>query len=124
MSRLMTQSAFILLAFTGAASSASSATPSTSHGQISVAQVMQMLAKAPTDKTAQQVLTAYLAGVGEAVGVAASIGDATCRVSMGLNADNVRQALKAAAAGQNPAEAPATPLIVKDMLNRAGCRRQ
>ncbi|MBB3707328.1 chlorophyllide reductase [Aminobacter aminovorans] len=106
------------------AASPSTATPSTSRGLISVAQVMQMLEKAPTDRTAQQVLAAYLAGVGEAAGAVVSMGNATCRTSLRVNAGSVRQALKAAAAGQDTAETPATPLIVKDMLDRAGCKRQ
>lgn len=126
MSHCMTRPAVTLVAFAAAISAASSsmATPSTSRGPISVAQVMQMLEKAPADRTAQQVLTAYLAGVGEAASVVTSMGSAACQTSLSLNAANVRQALKAAAAGQDTAETPATPVIVKDMLNRAGCKRQ
>lgn len=101
----------------------SRAAPSTSRGQISVAQVLQMLEKSPTDQTARQVLTAYLAGVGEATSAVTSIGGATCRAPLSLNADNARQALKTIAA-RDMAETPATALIVKDLLNRAGCKRQ
>jgi hypothetical protein len=106
-----------------AATSSSSAAPSTSRGLISVAQVVQMLEKAPTDRTAQQVLTAYLAGVGEAAGAVASMGRATCRTSLNLSAANVEQALSSAATAQDAANTPATPLIVRDMLDRAGCKR-
>lgn len=106
------------------AASLSMAAPTTSRGQISVAQVVEMLEKAPTDRTAQQVLTAYLAGVGEAAGAVVSKGNATCRTSLSLNAANVGQALRSAAGGRDIGETPATPLIVEDMLNRAGCARR
>ncbi|MGJ4890648.1 chlorophyllide reductase [Bradyrhizobium sp. HKCCYLR20261] len=106
-----------------AATSPSSAASSTSQGLISVAQVIQMLEKAPTDRTAQQVLTAYLAGVGEAAGAVASMGRATCRTSLNLSAAQAGQALSSAAAAPDAAQTPATPLIVRDMLDRAGCKR-
>jgi hypothetical protein len=99
-----------------------SAAPSTSRGQISVAQVMEMLEKAPTEKAAQQVLTAYLAGVGETASMVAGTGGALpigCKSVLTLNDRNVRQAL--AASGNVSAETAATPLIVRDMLSRAGC---
>ncbi len=102
--------------------SPSLATPTTSRGQISVAQVTEMLGKAPTDRMAQQVLTAYLAGVGETAGAVAKIGDVTCQTSMSLNAANVGQAL-GRAGDRDAVETPATPLIVADMLKRAGCTR-
>lgn len=126
MSQRVTLQVIALVAFAAAISAASSsmASPSTSRGLITVAQVMQMLEKAPADRTAQQVLTAYLAGVGEAASAVISMGRAACQTSLSLNAANVRQALKASAAGQDTAETPAKPVIVKDMLNRAGCKRQ
>ncbi|MGX5669022.1 chlorophyllide reductase [Rhizobium daejeonense] len=101
----------------------SHATPSTSRGQISVAQVLQMLDRSPTDQTARQVLTAYLAGVGEAASAVTSVGGATCRATLSLSADTARRALKTVAA-RDMAETPATVLIVKDALNRAGCKPQ
>ncbi|MGY4303662.1 hypothetical protein ACVIJ6_000905 [Bradyrhizobium sp. USDA 4369] len=125
MSRCQTKLAITLVTFASAIPtvSPSFAAPSTSRGLISVTQVIQMLEKAPTDRTAQQVLTAYLAGVGEAAGAVASMGRATCRTSLNLSAAHVGQALSSAAAGQDAAETPATPLIVRDMLDRAGCKR-
>ena len=98
------------------------AAPSTANGQISVAQVQAMVDRAPTDKTAQQLLTAYLAGVGEAADVTLSMGGASCGTPMSLSAADVRQALRTAG-GQDPAAVAATPIIVRDMLSRAGCRR-
>ncbi|KRE09298.1 hypothetical protein ASE63_21560 [Bosea sp. Root381] len=126
MSRQLAKLAVALIPFAAVipAASPSIATPSTSHGQISVAQVMQMLEKAPSDRTAQQVMTAYLAGVGETASAVVSMGRATCRTALGLDAANIGKVLKTAAAGQNVAEIPATPLIVRDMLNRAGCKHR
>ncbi len=99
------------------------AASSTSRGQISVAQVIEMLDKAPTDRVAQQVLTAYLAGVGEAAGVAVDIGRASCARTLNLTADHVRQAISASVGKPDVAETWATPLIVRDMLARAKCKR-
>ena len=127
MSRHLPKPAIILVTFVAALSLAYSslaATPSTSRGLISVAQVMQMMEKAPADRTVQQILTAYLAGVGEAASTVAGMGSATCLRSLSLDVSNVGQVLKVAAAGQDAAETPATPLIVQDMLDRAGCKRQ
>lgn len=98
------------------------ATPSTARGHISVAQVMNMIETAPQDRMAQQILTAYLAGVGETASVMAGMGDATCRTALSLSADHVRRAL-AVIASRNEAETPATRVIVRDMLDRAGCHR-
>ncbi len=125
MSHRFTPSALALLSVTAAllAPPAARAASSTSHGLISVAQVMQMLEQAPTDRTAQQVLTAYLAGVGEAAGVVAEAGNTSCRTARSLSAADVRQAIGAAAAKPGSTEVAATPLIVRDMLERAGCRR-
>lgn len=116
-----------LTALTALAALALAATPaatatSTAQGQISVAQVQEMLDRAPTDKTAQQVLTAYLAGVGEAAGTTLSLGGASCRAPMNLSMADVHQAVRAAG-GQDAAAVAATPIIVRDMLARAGCRR-
>lgn len=98
------------------------ATPSTTRGHVSVAQVMHMLDTAPHDRMAQQVLTAYLAGVGETASIMAGMGDAICRTTLSLSAENVRRAVTVFGAG-NEAEAPATRVIVQDMLERAGCKR-
>lgn len=99
-----------------------SAASSTSRGEISVAQVVEMLQKASGDRMARQVLTAYLAGVGETVGLVTNISGITCQLAVSLSSANVSAALQAAASGQNAAETPATPLIVQDALARADCR--
>ena len=49
----------------------SQAAPSTSRGLISAAQIYEMLEKSPDDQMARQVLTADLAGAGEAASAAA-----------------------------------------------------
>lgn len=115
--------AFIIATAAVTLATPSLATPSTSRGQISVAQVLLMLDKSPTDQTARQVLTAYLAGIGEAVSAVTSLGGATCRSPISLSADTARQALETVAA-RDITETPATALIVKDAFNRAGCKRQ
>lgn len=99
-----------------------SAAPSTSQGQISVAQVIQMLDMAPGDRTAQQVLVAYLAGAGEAASIVVHMSGVSCKLTPSLNTVDVRHAINAAAARPDSAETPATPLIVRNMLDRAGCR--
>ncbi|MGJ4855318.1 chlorophyllide reductase [Labrys sp. La1] len=106
-------------------SSPAQAAPSTTRGQISVAQVVQMLEEAPRNAIAHQVLTAYLAGVGESAGVLVSLaaGKAACKTSLKLDDRTVRQALAPVAAdAANAAQIPATPVILRDMLTRAGCR--
>lgn len=106
-----------------AAAFPASANQSTQSGAISVAQVTQMLDQASGNRTAQQVLTAYLAGVGEAVGAVIDLGGASCRRPLSLSAGDARRAIAAVSAGQAGTTA-ATPLIVGDMLARAGCRRR
>lgn len=105
---------------------AAHAQPSTSRGQISVAQVRAMLDQAATNPSARQALTAYLAGAGETAGwlldAARDRGvlRAPCKRSLSLDADQARAAI-AGASGTAPTDTPATPLIVSDMLKRAGC---
>ena len=105
-----------------AAPSTVTAAPSTSQGQVSVTQVMEMLDKAPAERTAQQVLTAYLAGVGETAAAMVRLGSTVCRAPLGLSTATVRQAIRGAAAGEDAGETAATPLIIRDMLDRADCR--
>ena len=100
---------------------------STSRGQMSVAQVMMMLDHAATNPTARQTLIAYLAGAGETAGwlldAAADQGSPrySCARRLSLDDKTARQALERGAPGP-AAETAATPLIVGDMLKRAGCR--
>ncbi|MBS0246681.1 MAG: chlorophyllide reductase [Proteobacteria bacterium] len=119
------QTAHALIVGLAAASLAAPAlaTPSTTDGHVSIAQVMHMLDTAPHDRMAQQVLTAYLAGVGETASIMAGMGDAICRTTLSLSAENVRRAVSVSAA-RNQAETPATHVIVQDMLERAGCNRR
>ncbi|MBN9084980.1 MAG: hypothetical protein BGP04_06225 [Rhizobiales bacterium 62-17] len=99
------------------------AAPSTSRGEISVAQVMEMLEKAPNEATARQILLAYLAGVGETTGILVkAVGTrATCQGPLTLNDRAAHQALRTATRQGNAVETPATPLLVDDMIKRAGC---
>jgi|GEM_PF-788829 len=111
------------------AAPAIAATASTSNGQISVAQVMQMLDRADSDKQAGQLLQAYLGGLGESAGVLLSATDAkgkpyvTCSKPMGLNSGMVRDVLANGAPDkQNWGETAATPLLVNALVSMAGCR--
>jgi hypothetical protein len=106
---------------------AAHAAPSTSEGRISVQQVSEMLERAPTDPAAAQLLTAYLAGVGEA---AAGLLDfaqdaplAICAGRMQMSATTARAALSAGAGPKAQwNETAATPILLRDMLQRANCR--
>ncbi|WP_258593269.1 chlorophyllide reductase [Mesorhizobium sp. AR07] len=103
------------------------ALPSTATGQISVGQVMEMIEKADTSPIARQTLVAYVAGVGEATGVIVdTIGSArtvSCSKPLSLDTGSVRAALEAGSPSQGSwSQTPATPLIVADMVKRAGCR--
>ncbi|MTV17087.1 MULTISPECIES: hypothetical protein [Bradyrhizobium] len=85
-----------------------------------------MLDQAATNPSARQALTAYLAGAGETAGWLLDAGRdrgvlrAPCKRSLSLDADQARAAI-AGASGTAPTDTPATPLIVSDMLKRAGC---
>lgn len=106
-------------------SPASAATPSTSQGRISVAQVIAMLDQQRSNPTARQVLTAYLSGVGETAGTLTDLEGtkgklANCKTRFDLNPDVVRHALASVATDRRN-ETPATPIILRDMARRAGC---
>lgn len=104
------------------------AAASTAKGQISVTQVMAMLDQVSSNPTAGQVLTAYLAGVGETAAVVIDLAAKTdgsplaaCRTRITLDDKAVRHSLEAQPKNQWQQTA-ATPLIVRDMIRRAGCK--
>ncbi len=108
---------------------AAGAAPSTGTGQISVAQVNDLLSRAPQDRAVRNALVAYLAGVGETAGLL--VGEAgrlgvtsyACQNPLSIGDDVVRAALVAAAPDKTSwMRTPATPIIVADMLHRAGCK--
>ena len=111
-----------------AATSVVLAESSTSRGRISVAQVRVMLDQAAANPIARQTLTAYLAGTGETAGwLVAAAGQGSplqsCARPLSLDDNAARQAIEGRAANARvAAETDATPLIVRDMLKRAGCR--
>ena len=112
------RSSLIALLLIAAAAPAIAATPSTSKGQISVAQVMEMLDRAGTDKQAGQLLYAYLGGV-DAKGKPY----VTCSKPMGLDAGLVRDVLTNGAPNNKSwGETAATPLLVNALVSLAGCR--
>jgi len=119
----------LALLLVAASAPAIAATASTSKGQISVAQVMQMLDRAGNDKHAGQLLYAYLGGVGEAAGVLLNATDAkgnayvTCSKPMALDAGLVRDVLaNGAPNAKSWGETAATPLLVNALVGMAGCR--
>lgn len=118
----------ISTAFTLGLTTVSMAAASTAKGRISVTQVMAMLDQASSNPTASQVLTAYLAGVGETAAVIIDVAAKTdgsplavCRTRIILDDKAVRRALEAQPKDRWQQTA-ATPLIVRDMIKRAGCK--
>jgi hypothetical protein len=107
---------------------AANALPSTAIGQVSVAQVMEMISEAESNSIAKQVLVAYVAGVGESAGsLLDTMGkrSVSCNRPFSLDTVSLRKALETSApAKTSRAQTPATPIIVADMIRRAGCRMQ
>jgi hypothetical protein len=105
------------------------AAPTTSWGQISVAQVVELVSRASADPNARMTVIAYLAGVGEASGLmlseAQKRGADPVQCSRAFNLDDklALAAVTAAAPDRDTwTETPATPIIIADMFKRAGCR--
>lgn len=103
------------------------AAPSTAAGEISVAQVVDLIEHSSTDNAARNAAIAYLAGVGETTGllmgkVSAHAPDAvTCARPLGISSEAALAALSRTDKARRK-ETAATPILVNDMLNRAGCR--
>ncbi len=103
------------------------ATPSTSAGEISVAQVVDLLRRSPTDNAARNAAMAYLAGVGETTGLL--IREAglrapksiACTRPLGMSSAAALAALSRTDKARWK-ETAATPILVEDMMGRAGCR--
>ena len=118
-----------VMLFVLAAAPVQAATPSTSTGRVSVAQVMDFIDRAGSDGQAAMVLTAYLAGVGESAGILLSATNpdgkryVTCERPVAIDDRFVRSVLKKAVPDKaNWTETPATELIVSALVSRAGCR--
>src|SRR5882757_2014896 len=108
---------------------AAATSASTSRGQVSVTQARAMLDQAAGNPTARQVLTAYLAGIGETAGTMIDAGKQqakqapACKGRLSLDDKSALQALETSAPNTALwAETAATPLILRDMLERANCR--
>jgi hypothetical protein len=104
------------------------AAPSTDTGQISISQVMEMVGRADSDAAARNMLVAYLAGVGETTGLLLAEGKArgvvaiACSRSFNLSRETAVAALLAAAPDEASwPQTAATPLILADLITRAGC---
>jgi hypothetical protein len=114
----------LLIAAAHSASHPSLAASSTSKGEISVTQVVEMIREAPKNPAAKQVLVAYLLGVGETAGMLLNASPVTaCKSTLRLDSLGVRYVLETAVPDRSRwQETAATPLIVKDLIARADCR--
>jgi hypothetical protein len=128
MSRKLTLPALLCAALVfGVYFHSAQAAPSTSKGNISVTQATAMIEKAPKDEQARQLAMAYLFGVGETVGFHLSQENGvpqalSCRSPFSLDTSAVERALRTGAPDQSKwSETLATPIIVRDLLTRAGC---
>lgn len=108
--------------------SPATAAPTTSTGQVSVAQLVEALHGAAADPVKAQVLTAYLAGLGETVGImlagSANYGaKISCQRAIAVDSKLVEAAIKRVGGGEPAyAETAASPILVAELLDRAGCR--
>jgi len=103
------------------------AVSSTPNGAISVAQVVDLIQRSPKDIAARNAAMAYLAGVGEATGLLVAeakrrgLPGITCARPLGISNTAALAALSREEKGKWGKTA-ATPILVDDMLRRAGCR--
>ena len=103
------------------------AVPSTPTGSISVAQVVDLIQRSPTDNAARNAAMAYLAGLGETTGLLVAearrrgVAGVSCAKPLGISSAAALAALSRTDKGKWSKTA-ATPLLVDDMLSRAGCR--
>ena len=105
----------------------SHAATSTSTGQVSVTQVVEMIDKSGSDRAFRNIALAYLAGVGETAGLLIEEGvrrgmPMVCSTHLELSATQALAAVKASGEEATWQEIAATPVIVADMLARAGCK--
>lgn len=105
------------------------ATGASAQGGYSVQQVMQLLEQAQSSSPARQTISAYLSGIGEDTGSLLATAKergmplSGCNRSMNLSGQVVASALTAAVPDRAKwSNTPAAPIIVADLLDRAGCR--
>ncbi|WP_404406292.1 hypothetical protein [Pelagibacterium halotolerans] len=100
----------------------------TAQGHISVATVADMISRSPSDSAARQRLSLYLTGIGESAGYLISMSEDVgvafeCPHSFSLGSDTAWAAIATAVPDSSAwAQTPAAPIILADMLERAGCR--
>lgn len=104
------------------------AASSTRSGEISVLQVMELAQGAASNDSIRQALMAYLAGTGETTGILTAEAMKrqpaliACNSAISVNFNAAVAALaKAAPDKKKWQQTPATPILVEDMLSRAGC---
>jgi len=116
-----------LLAFSLGLALPAEAVPTTPTGAISVAQVMDLIQRSPKDNAARNAAMAYLAGIGETTGLLVAearrrgLAGVACARPLGISSAAALAALFRTDKGKWGKTA-ATPILVDDMLNRAGCR--
>lgn len=116
---------FIVLACLGLGSPVKAAS-TTSAGEISIAQVADLIQRSAADNAARNAAIAYLAGVGEATGLlikeagGRATGSITCARPLGISSESALAALSRTDKDKW-GETAATPILVGDMLARASC---
>jgi len=124
---MSTMRAATLLALSLGLAVPAQAAPSTPVGKISVAQVIDLIQRSPKDNDARNAAMAYLAGVGETTGLFVAeagrraLASITCAGPLAISSAAVFAALSRVDKGDWDKTA-ATPILVDDMLSRAGCR--
>ncbi len=103
------------------------AAPTTPSGEISIAQVVELIQRSPKDNAARNAAIAYLAGVGETTGLLVAEAGRRSSVSIicarpiGISSTAALAVLSRTDKG-TWGKTAATPILVDDMLKRAGCR--
>lgn len=101
----------------------------TAKGQVSVAQVMDMVERARMEASARETVTAYFAGIGETAGflLAAQGADGrpfvTCSKRIAIDAASMVEALAEAAPDRAQwGQVAATPILVNVIVSLGECR--
>lgn len=108
---------------------ASAEAASTDLGRISIAQVLDLADRADAERGARMAIIAYLAALGESTGTLLHLAQArglaplNCDSPFSLNQAVALNALREAAPDRAEwSNTEATPIILADMLKRAGCQ--
>ncbi len=97
----------------------------TTNGPIPVGKVLELFDTLDTDPESGKLLFAYFSGIAETAGTLISMArdmgqPFVCTGKFSLDGDSIQKALREAG-GTRTDMRPATPIIVEDVLRRAGC---